>query len=34
MPELVVQLSAAHSPEDLEFVIAQFAAVRAELPGG
>jgi len=26
-----VQLSAAHSPEDLEFAVAQFAAVRAEL---
>jgi glycine C-acetyltransferase len=27
-----VQLSAAHSPADLEFAVAQFAAVRAELP--
>jgi len=27
-----VQLSAAHTPEDLEFAVAQFAAVRAELP--
>jgi glycine C-acetyltransferase len=26
-----VQLSAAHSPEDLEFAVAQFVAVRAEL---
>lgn len=29
-----VQLSAAHTPEDLEFAIARFAAVRAELPDG
>jgi glycine C-acetyltransferase len=28
-----VQLSAAHSPEDLEFAVAQFAVVRAELLG-
>ena len=28
-----VQISAAHTREDLEFAIAQFAAVRAELPG-
>jgi glycine C-acetyltransferase len=28
-----VQLSAAHTREDLEFAIRQFAAVRAELPG-
>jgi len=28
-----VQLSAAHTRPDLEFAIAQFAAVRAELPG-
>jgi len=27
-----VQLSASHSPADLEFAISQFAAVRAELP--
>jgi glycine C-acetyltransferase len=26
-----VQISAAHTPEDLEFAIAQFVAVRAEL---
>jgi glycine C-acetyltransferase len=26
-----VQISAAHTPEDLEFAVAQFAAVRAEL---
>lgn len=28
-----VQLSAAHSREDLEFAVKQFAAVRAEMPG-
>ena len=27
-----VQISAAHTPEDLEFAIAQFVAVRAEIP--
>lgn len=27
-----VQISAAHTPEDLEFAIAQFVSVRAELP--